>query len=117
MAENSNVREFLDEHASVPGKKDRTRWCKGKKGREHTLVVKVPDNLAGWAGMCREAPGWWQQTRAYRENPRPWWCMHRWVCTTCGKQLARPARCPDTPPEILAQLEADHGPGPKTESP
>lgn len=81
-------------------RKDRTRWCGGHIGREHQPETVIPPNHPGWAGKCAPPPKWFQNTPRYeRMSTKPtWWCVHRVVCSVCGKVLSRsiPARdCPD----------------------
>lgn len=76
-------------------KKDRRRWCRGKKGVEHVTEIVM------------YTPSWWDQ---YHEEERScfWWrgahiwrCYHQEICTNCGKILQHTLGddCPDKPKE------------------
>ena len=82
-----------------PAKKDRVKWCKGITGREHDVVLAVPPNHPGYAGVCRPAPDWYRRSRAFRNAPVPWWCYHVHMCSACGRhrRSARSTECPDRP--------------------
>ena len=71
-------------------RKDRRRWCKGKPGREHVLVVREPASPSWVCGPSRLF------IRSEREAG--WACYHQLVCERCSKVLMwrLPAGdCPD----------------------
>lgn len=53
----------------APGKKDRKRWCRGKKGIEHKPQARRYNDVKGASSWSRD-----------------WWVL---VCTECGKELAQ----------------------------
>lgn len=60
-------------------KKDTRRWCKGKRGREHTPTTQLVSERNGWRrGAC--GISLWI-------SAGQWWCRHEEICTTCGKVL------------------------------
>jgi hypothetical protein len=72
-----------------PGKKDKARWCRGKRGVEHVWRVTVPTNVDGFFAF-RDC-----YLVSYRTGLRQWshWaCKHRVVCTSCGKVKRRATR-------------------------
>lgn len=66
-------------------RKDTKRWCRGKEGVEHDLVLTRFHDLA-----CRPRT-------AVGGQKVEWWCFHRPRCRVCGKFLrfVDPADCPD----------------------
>lgn len=64
--------------------KDRRRWCRGKVGVEHRIVLVQFKKLP-----CR--------TRTTPQGGTEWWCFHRRKCEVCGKALGfiKPGQCPD----------------------
>ncbi len=57
-----------DKHKSIPGKKDRKRWCRGKEGVEHqTKLIPV------------------QQSFTRRVVPQIYMLIDK--CTVCGKHV------------------------------
>lgn len=90
-----NRHDLPDEEVrSYPAKKDRTRWCGGHPGREHTSEVQFcPDGnkVCGWLNY-----------RTYDGNGglvprRKWTCQHRYLCSRCHKILGYiyQSSCPD----------------------
>ena len=58
-------------------RKDTRRWCRGKKGVEHTPETRI------------DKPSWWTDENGkeychYWTLTRIWICRHQVVCTTCG---------------------------------
>ena len=83
-----------DRRRSIPGKKNRHRWCRGKVGREHdTEWVEWQDTL-GFMGTPQQRQEWEERLRAICTN----WQML--VCRNCGKQL-RMRRTPATDKDSL----------------
>ena len=88
----------------APGKKDTRRWCHGREGREHALVI----TFRGLYGRVCE----WQVR--WVGDGIGWHCEHEETCASCGKilragyELAR-AECPAYPgaPEQRAEAEAE----------
>lgn len=73
-----------DEMTPHKSNKDTRRWCRGKPGVPHQLVVRLDKNLAALRGAdCR-----W--TLRYIHGRRPvlnWNCRHERGCAVCGKVL------------------------------
>lgn len=67
-------------------KKDTRKWCKGKKGVEHTPELVVHHTATRL--QCGES-NW---------APHRWWCRHAIRCSACGKYLNEwltREECPD----------------------
>jgi hypothetical protein len=69
---------------SVPGHKDRKRWCRGKVGAEHEPVLAAPKD---GEQRCRPRPEWAAKNPRALWHNRPWWCLHHRECAECGKVL------------------------------
>ena len=70
--------KYVERERPTRARKDRTRWCRGKVGVEHTPVLRPRD------------PGWGDQERVchrYRWAEHLWVCYEQIVCTSCGKIL------------------------------
>jgi hypothetical protein len=70
-------------------RKNTRRWCKGKPGREHVLIVRKNPRWGFTECGIRSSYTWLTQK---------WYCTHEEVCQSCGKRLrwSLPvAECPD----------------------
>ena len=78
-----------DEWRTVPGKKNRRKWCKGKLGAEHVLVVTRTR---------------WQRDADCHVGYRAdlWVCYHETCCSVCGRKIDHGylTPCPDKPKRI-----------------
>lgn len=76
-----------------PAKKDKKKWCRGKVGVSHDLMMGYPRNQAGWRKECRwVAKCKWVIVDDHREwtviNPKDHWlCSESEFCRNCGKVL------------------------------
>ncbi len=69
----------------APGKKDTRRWCKGREGREHSLVIQIPPNT-----YYRRSCGWRVQPYVNVWSDRDYYeCAHVELCAGCGKIFRR----------------------------
>ena len=93
----------------APGKKNTKRWCRGKPGVEHRVViVRLRPGQCGWVDT-----GHWVHTgpvlpkgvpvpkrfrhqhRKWVVTGRQWFCLHERRCLVCQKDLGPAAQCPD----------------------
>lgn len=70
-------------------KKDRRRWCRGKVGVEHVVVVQETKNYRWMLTKYgpdnpRTACHWTRHHWSSRNEPH-WSCRHERACATCGK--------------------------------
>jgi hypothetical protein len=95
-----------------PGRKDTRRWCRGKAGAEHVLVLEMTP-FPSWrtARVCGWLSRWDIPAQDYRVG---WGCGHREVCANCRKVFREPwelppEMCPAYPggPAQRAAAEAD----------
>ena len=98
----------------APAKKDTRRWCRGKPGVKHRVVIVLHSPYGHRCGWRRT--GHWVQTgpslpkgvpvpkrwrwsqRGNREfvvTDRTWVCLHERQCITCSKFLGPAPACPD----------------------
>lgn len=85
------VRHAQPEVPPHRSRKDTKRWCRGKPGVEHQLVVRRSKN--GWrSDACRYISWWWKDDG--------WSCQHERGCTACGKTVVYGLglECPDWKP-------------------
>lgn len=75
---------FLVVAKRPPGKKNTKTWCKGKVGREHKLVIAVPDNA-----YHHRPCGWYNQRFLLGEDETRYNCNHVELCEVCGKVMRR----------------------------
>lgn len=78
-----------DGATSSSRKKNKKRWCKGRVGVEHILVIVKDERLRAWPCLPNRLFG----------------CCHHEICTVCGKEMRwniPPKECPVlTPPKNL----------------
>ena len=96
----------------VPGhrtKKDRKRWCKGKVGVEHVVVIRESKNyrwmLTKYGPDSPRTRCHWVRHHWSSRNDPVWSCRHERACETCGKIMmhhyydAIGKDCPDWVPQ------------------
>lgn len=74
-------------------RKDTRRWCRGKVGVEHVLVIQK----ASWS---RNFPCRMFSYRRGPNFPAAWVCRHQRACENCGKIIDHSIKvdeCPDRP--------------------
>lgn len=92
------VEEWTDPSAHTKShsrKKNTKRWCRGKKGVEHTPETTENRHFAAFFERCR--PG--ETVTCYMSDSARFGavrhCFHSTVCSTCHKVLDDPAEyCP-----------------------
>lgn len=97
-----NVNDYGYERTPHRAKKDRKRWCGGRKGREHMPEVTLPPNVPGWKKeYCKPAPDW-----AVRWGWRIF-CDHAIICKSCGRVMGQPEVCPSLGEQVRGEASPD----------
>lgn len=92
----SRAEPRLDEDAPHRSKKNTRRWCRGKPGTEHQVILTKHYWRREEPPPCRRWP--------WGREPRRWVCYHVDRCTLCGKILRHYGNdCPDYRPNGVAR--------------
>jgi hypothetical protein len=99
----------------APARKDTRRWCRGKEGREHRLVLVLRHD--GFCDRRCEWVSWYDYRLLFRgeddEGARVGWaCSHQEVCESCGKIIRDlfqipAAECPAYPGTVEQRRAAE----------
>jgi len=78
---------------SAPPTKDRRRWCRGKAGIQHVVVMVYRPY---YGHTCRIFEYTVRRPGGRDKHVKRWTCSHQWACDNCGKVLDRVSRddCP-----------------------